>query len=74
MAEQAVSPAIKAKARRLLSEQRVLIGIAGYVRGDTDDYVVAIRDGKPYCGCPARVRWCAHAVAVATILKKAKEA
>jgi hypothetical protein len=70
---QAASAAVKAKAGRLLAEQRVLIGVAGYVRGDHGDYVVSIRGSGLECSCPARVR-CAHMEAVQRLITKAKEA
>jgi hypothetical protein len=69
---QTASAAVKAKAGRLLAEQRVLIGVAGYVAGDHGSYVVAIRGGVLSCDCPARVR-CAHAEAVARLITKARE-
>jgi len=71
---QAASVAVKAKASRLLAEQRVLIGVAGYVRGDHDDYVVSIRGSGLSCSCPARIQMCAHAEAVQRLIDKAKEA
>jgi hypothetical protein len=70
---QAASAAVRAKASRLLAEQKVLIGIAGYVRGDTGDYVVSLQGGVLSCSCPARIPNCAHAEAVARLLRKAKE-
>lgn len=69
---QAASAAVMAKAGRLLAEQRVLIGVAGYVAGDHGDYLVAIRGGNLSCDCPARVR-CAHVEAVSRLITKARE-
>jgi hypothetical protein len=69
---QAASAAIRKKAGRLLAEQRVLIGIAGYVAGDHGDYTVSVRGANLSCDCPARVKRCAHAEAVATLLAKAR--
>lgn len=71
--EAAVSPAIRKKALRLVVDGAVSINIAGYVKGDHGSYVVAIRDGDYKCDCPARTPNCAHVVAVATLLKKARE-
>lgn len=73
MASEAPSRAIRAKASRLLADGRVAVGIAGYVVGDHGDYVVAVRGSNLSCDCPARVKRCAHVVAVATILEKARK-
>jgi hypothetical protein len=72
VAEQTVSPAIRKKARRLLADQRVLLGVAGYVAGDHGDYLVAIKGGELSCDCPARTKRCAHVEAVDWLLGKAR--
>ena len=69
-----MSPAIRKKALRLVVDGNVSINVAGYVHGDHGDYLVAIRPGGDLsCDCPARTKNCAHVVAVATLLKKARE-
>lgn len=66
------SPAVIAKAKRLVADRRVTRTVFGSYRvdGDTGSYLVTT-DGKKlgFCTCPATVRGCAHLAAVLLVIR-----
>lgn len=70
-----MTPAVQAKAARLLREHRIHPrGAASVydVRGDTGTYQVAIGDGFAVCTCPAKTR-CSHIAAGEALVEMASE-
>ena len=73
------SETVKAKARRLLTDQRVRVvqatpggQVLAWVRGDTDQRRSVRYDTETQrfvCSCPARVR-CAHVEAISMIVER----